>query len=101
MIGLIQNRPNQVIHGAVYHHEPFYVGLLDIKHTGYEYPRVADQNTPGFDDYGQLQEAETAPDKVSPGHHPGREISARCHRDEGRARLWQVSARPQQTVRSR
>ena len=58
MIGLVEHRPDQVVHRAVNHDEALDVGLLDVKHARHERAGVADQHAAGLDNQLQPETAQ-------------------------------------------
>ena len=51
MVGLVEHRPNQIVHRAVDHDEALHVGFLDVEHARHQHAGVADHHAARLGDY--------------------------------------------------
>src|SRR5207244_2601196 len=55
VVGVVERRPDQVVHGRVHDDEALGLGRLAIEHSGQQDAGVADDRSPWLDDHGDVE----------------------------------------------
>ena len=74
--GLVEGRPDQVVHGRVDDHEAASPAVLDVEHLGDEDPGVANDQAPRLEDEAGVEAPGRLPDHLRVCGHVGRALVA-------------------------